>query len=682
MDLDTFLIQAQRPPRPQQELFYMNKQMKLEGFYNRMKANERERNDLRNYYTSQPVYKALGNLMPFNASHSANSDFTQSVQELFGKGLRDSNAITSLLRRNAQIKEQNIEDIENDEDYQAQLASQAEDGDESQKQSLELYFNELQDGGFGGTDINRENTRKALFNLKNTGLTLSLTTLQRFISIVDEFIDSFILSVNNPQFSELIADGRQILTNAKTIEILKTSLKNLDSIENILRILKVLESLEESINFEPSRREAVFDSTFNDIIEAKPAQYIPDKLRVLLTETRKSFDSIKDNLSGINDIRNNTNIVESTTDDSKGVLDTRVSDLIDSFNMAVDKTFIKFIQDSEKDTSKTKTQLGQEFITTAKSDEYYEHILKQFFKTSTAKKFVQSIIKSNRIGPSKKQLFINLINGVGSAKQNLINISTATQGKKAKNQNPKIILDLSDSFKNEYKRFVELYKSMLEDIMRREGNVANGIPARARRVDRGQAVERKVDFEEPKLPTPKPPDVREVKVPDTTPATAKFLDKLSDKTLKKNMDFIKKPTGKKPANYKVVIKPTTSLAKAQEQLRTAQKDYSRRQGQSQKAYVKQDVDTAQRIVDMIVDNNTPKQAPAEEAVSQADIDEAAKALRFNEDDSDDIDEAGIQEQKGEGKRIPSKQYRKSKGGNKKPAQIDNEHKLRLKALLM
>jgi len=195
-----------------------------------------------------PLYPPLQPPLPFLSSSNNNYNVSNYTG---GAGLDVNEAIQNAIKRNAKIIAENREKLLNDEEYQAQIAqSEGAEDTTSQRQSLELYFNELQDGGFGGTDINRENTRKALFNLKNVGLSLTLQTIQRFTDITNEFLDSFILSVNNPQFSEILLKPSSAITPAKKVEILKNSLRNLDSIENILRILKILDVLDETYNFQ------------------------------------------------------------------------------------------------------------------------------------------------------------------------------------------------------------------------------------------------------------------------------------------------------------------------------------------------------------------------------------------------------------------------------------------------
>ena len=215
------------------------KKMILDNLMNANLRTKRYNRDMLNsHMTNEPFLEPIKPAMPFLSSHT-NPDryvFDGLDYDVFtGSGLAEDNVLRGLLARNESVRATNKAELLADESGTFDTEEQVDTS--SQKQSLELYFNELQDGGFGGTDINRENTRKALFNLKAIGLDLNLQTIQRYEKIVNEFIDSFVLSVQNPQFSEILDAGSQSIKPKQRIEILKASLKNLDSIENILRMI-------------------------------------------------------------------------------------------------------------------------------------------------------------------------------------------------------------------------------------------------------------------------------------------------------------------------------------------------------------------------------------------------------------------------------------------------------------
>jgi hypothetical protein len=405
-----------------------SEQWNLETIKRELEAHRRteqyKHDILTDYYTSLPLVNYQQPVMPFISSTSSTSqNINDTMKNLYGRGVQQNTIIKDLIIRNEEQREQNRIEIEGDEDFQARAVSNNQ-GDELQRQSLEIYFNELQDGGFGGTDVNRTNTTKALFNLKNVGLELSLSDIQRFQDISNEFIDSFILTVDNPQFSELLIDGKQKLTSGKNVDILKKSLSNLDSIENVLRILKVLNVLEESLNLQDIQRQPIFDRQFDEIIKAKPQKFIPDKFRALLTKSNGVLNQLKDKLDGIQDIRDKT----ANTGLRENIINKE--NLTPLYNRMVNYVKNDLFAGIKQAASRGIPKRDFFFFLKQKLQDNPDEILSivgKFFQTQKTREYVSSILKDVSLTPSIREALLNLINGKNI--KNSIDVITTSQSK-------------------------------------------------------------------------------------------------------------------------------------------------------------------------------------------------------------------------------------------------------------
>ena len=666
------------------------KKMIFDNIMNSHLQNEQyERDMMSNYVTNQPFMKPIQPPMPFLSSYT-NPDryaFDGLEYDVFtGSGVAEDNVLRGLLQRNASIQAQNKAELQADET--GTFDTQEDEDTSSQKQSLELYFNELQDGGFGGTDINRENTRKALFNLKAIGLNLNLNTIQRYKDIVNEFIDSFVLSVQNPQFSEILNDGRQNLTVTKRVEILKASLKNLDSIENVLRILKVLDVLEETYNTQDIQREPIFEARFNDIIEAKPTQYIPQQLRALLTRANKTFEQIKDKLQGIQEVRQDIK-----RDDVR-----ITSDRADmrSFNAQINQLFTPFMEKyvNEEFNKIKKSNNGLAWtIARLNGVQYdFEKILTQFFKTKKTRKLVANILSNITLNSGQRQNFINLVNGSDGAETELQNV------------NEVLWEELKDSMRD--------YISGMVNKLRRRKADNDELPER---IEEAREVLRKPKARQakpaqpvqPAQPKPQPKQQytpSQAPLPKKTPTEARFFEAPE---LLEQMNSAMKPLGDVHPRANITsISPTTNLNKAKKQQDEAVELLDSKMKRNSRAKVTKQqkiaVENAKMIVDSILRNNQFKAQrgrlddiqrrlefsddgrafPDEAQQKEQDIrraeqeaEERAKAQAL-EQAQEQLARQQAEEQKGQGRR---KKAPKSKGGKKAQA-IDSEHKARLKAL--
>jgi len=658
-----------------------------------------ERDMMNSYVTNQPLVKPIQPPMPFLSSHTNSDRYAyHSMNSILGSGVAEDNVIRGILKRNAEIRKENKEELEADDSGLFDREDLLDDS--SQKQSLELYFNELQDGGFGGTDINRENTRKALFNLKSIGLSLDLRTIKRFEKIVNEFIDSFILSVQNPQFSELLtdADKPQDVKPAKRIEILKTSLKNLDSVENILRILKVLDVLEETYDTQDIRREPIFEARFNDIIEAKPTQFIPQKLRALIVHANKEFDKIKDEVQGIYDIRGDK-LKKSDREriDKQKLLDVSRT-IIDKFESYLRKQSLQLFNKVKKSHDLFEQEVFFEFEL---NDDKFINYLEKFFKTKQIRAIVSKNLSNFTLTLARRNALIELVNGEGDTEKNINTISKS----------------LMQSLNRVYN---DVKAELLAYIHKRSRKPEPKIKPKLPHGEPAQPIQ-------PPKPavTPPPLTPSQAPIPKTTTSERNFLN---GSELLEQIKSKMKPLGAVHPQAKISkITPTTNLLEAEKQRDEAVELLkSKRKSKNVKAQQKIAVQNAQMIVDSILQNRLfkmqheqlqdvsrnlnfddagdgqafqPPRKPTVEQLQQdmqeqegqpsalsraeelvRDMRELARQEQSRRKQAGEEEQKGQEKQKGQGK---MKRKVNKKGGVKlsKSSRPDSEHLSRLKALL-
>lgn len=633
------------------------KQMILDNIMNtRLQTEQYERDMMRSYITNQPVQKPIKPAMPFLSSYT-NPDryaFDGLEYDYFtGSGLAEDNVLRGLLARNESVRATNRAELLGDESGTFDTPEQADTS--SQKQSLELYFNELQDGGFGGTDINRENTRKALFNLKAIGLSLDLKTLQRYEKIVNEFIDSFVLSVQNPQFSEIIFSGEQNIAPSKRAEILKASLKNLDSIENVLRILKVLDMLEETYNTQDIQREPIFEARFNDIIEAKPTQYIPNELRALLTHANKTFDKIKDKMQGIQDIRANTKEDRFLKEDKaqeKVKLDNDIMKISETFAQDFN-TFVTKAYDKVRRTSSSPREWKKAFGKLINPDTFDKY-LQAFFTERDMREIIARIVSNENSSPAVRKAYIRLANGEGDITNNIKSASKP----------------LADMIKTNSGRIVEEFRQKIS-----ESTVPPVAPPRPRNVPHGQ--------------------------PATTPPRPRQINRKMDEEQKRELKNSLTPLPKSKRKLKEKVELYDDVQSAEKQVKKFTDSLSRKKTKNSIDVATVQLENAKKVLEFALQNEKPEEVQpvpfnldgddgraipvetrsqkrkreAQEAEERAKAQALAQAQEQLE--RQQLAEAGEEEQKGEGRR---RKAHKKKGGMKKTQTIDNEHRARLKAL--
>lgn len=680
----------------------LHRRMVFQNITNRHVQNDQYQQDLlRRFIVNEPISKPIQPPMPFNSSHTNMDRYSYGgyqYNHLLGSGLAEDDAIRSILRRNADIRAQNEQELQNDESGQFDTEEQTDTS--GQKQSLELYFNELQDGGFGGTDINRENTRKALFNLKAIGLDLNLTTLQRYEKIVNEFIDSFVLSVKNPQFSEIISNSSQDVQPAKRIEILKASLKNLDSIENVLRILKVLDALEETYNLQDIQREPTFEAQFNDIIEAKPTQYIPKELRALLTRANKTFDQLKDQMQGIQDIRGDIQDKPSRIKSDTPKLNDFYTRLVTGFEIQFTKS-AKKIFDKVRENYSPRNQEG--VFEHKLSQNKFNNDLKAFFKSVKVRDIISQNMSNYVLNQASRHALINLVNGEGDVNNNIKIVS--------KDFNTM----LQDVYTTVKKKFIDQINPQNQQPAQPVQPVQPAQPAQP-----VQPVQ-PVQPAQPK-PIPQTPKIqpKQAPIPDTTPTERKFFD---EPELLKQIEENIIPILNVHHKSKITnVKPTTNLADAEAQQQEASTTLTdkKKKGRSKTVITQQKLalKNAKMIVKSIKKNNQyKKQTKQLDDVKQKidfeqdgraipdDIQQQEQSIAQQQQEAEDIakeqalayaqeqlkrtQQEEEVEQKGQGRstgirgrRIPSRAYKTKGGKNKKESSIDQEHRSRLRALLM
>ncbi len=160
--------------------------------------------------------------------------------------------------------------------------------DDSSKISLELYFNELIDGGFSNAEISKENARKAIGNLNRIGLSLSKSDLDRYYKILSEILDKFAFQARNPEFNNILYSMPQNTLKYKKEwdGLLKPLLQNIEGIEGVYKVYLIIVSLQQSWGQDSITRENIFTEQFNEIIKANPIELLPPEIKATVKNVR------------------------------------------------------------------------------------------------------------------------------------------------------------------------------------------------------------------------------------------------------------------------------------------------------------------------------------------------------------------------------------------------------------
>lgn len=263
--------------------------------------------------------------------------------------------------------------------------------DESSKISLELYFNELIDGGFSGADISKENARKAIGNLNRIGLTLSKSDLDRYEKILSEILDKFIFQARNPSFNigKMIIPKNSTKSRREWEAEMKPLLQNIEGIEGVYKIYLIILSLQQSWGQDNITRENIFTQQFNEIIKANPVELLPTDLKKTVKNVR---DYIRENNIKI------SNLIKSVDDSDnitpfKGYTDRLYQDEKNEFkNKTIKYLASQTAKEMRRDNKEEDAELLDKYDTKDKLTKYISENISDYYDDT----YITSLTKKIR----------------------------------------------------------------------------------------------------------------------------------------------------------------------------------------------------------------------------------------------------------------------------------------------
>ena len=433
--------------------------------------------------------------------------------------------------------------------------------------------------------------------------------------------------------------------------------------------------LDETYNIQLIRREPIFEAKFNDIIEAKPSEYIPDEFRVLLRRANLKFDKIKDKMQGIQEIRQDLK-----QGNQRDAVDTKefnqtLSTIVDEFKVFYSKIANKLLQQVKKTKPETE---WVDALYDSFGHVQLDKILGDFFQTKKMKDKISQFLSNNKLTPSVRQSFLNMANGKGDF---------TTDWKVITNHVPdKFINDLLQAIEGIIQGVMKKIDKLAVKSAERITNKINqmeGIPKSPYRQQKQR--ESRQFFEEMRdslspLPKSKRRVKEEVKLYDDVESARKQVE-----AFRLNLSRKKNPQNRAIAevqleNAEKILEQATQYQAQQQQedeIEPRQLDFDsfipRRETRAmKKARLAREAEEAKEAEEL--EKQTPARLRADELVR--DIRELVQQ------DMQGQKQAGEEERKGRGK-IKRKVKVNKKGGVKlsKSSRPDSEHLSRLKALL-
>ncbi|MCP4055673.1 MAG: hypothetical protein GY739_22055, partial [Mesoflavibacter sp.] len=159
---------------------------------------------------------------------------------------------------------------------------------------------------------------------------------------------------------------------------------------------------------------------FNDIIEAKPTQFIPQKLRALIVHANKEFDKIKDEVQGIYDIRGDK-LKKSDREriDEQKLIDVSRT-IIGEFESYLRKQSLQLFNKIKKSHDLFEQEVFFEFEL---NDDKFINYLEKFFKTKQIRAIVSKNLSNFTLTLARRNALIELVNGEGDTEKNINTIS-------------------------------------------------------------------------------------------------------------------------------------------------------------------------------------------------------------------------------------------------------------------
>ena len=194
----------------------------------------------------------------------------------------------------------------------------SEDADKA-KTALELFFNSVVDTDFSNMVGSDKEMKQAIGNLQKYGTSLSQQDLKRYVSILEESVESNITNIKDvvEKIRAEQGDPNKFVLLLKEYE---TNVENIEELELMYKMFLMLKGLESTIDMDPKSRQVAFTQQFKEIIKARPRKIMPTNLFNAYEEAKNGMKELKDALPSANfDVRKARKTAEATAkvDDDK-----------------------------------------------------------------------------------------------------------------------------------------------------------------------------------------------------------------------------------------------------------------------------------------------------------------------------------------------------------------------------
>lgn len=163
------------------------------------------------------------------------------------------------------------------------------------KETLELFFNELVSNNFTNTEYNTEAIKRIFTILRRSGIDLNLKTLNRFSNILDENLRQYLDNlVENRDLNLRTAINKIEVDDDPDVSNYLNNLSNLPDFEFLYKIYLILETLINSYNLGEQERKQNFNSQYQEIIKARPSNLYTGKIKNMVELSKDRIKQLKD----------------------------------------------------------------------------------------------------------------------------------------------------------------------------------------------------------------------------------------------------------------------------------------------------------------------------------------------------------------------------------------------------
>jgi len=163
------------------------------------------------------------------------------------------------------------------------------------KETLELFFNELVSNNFTNTEYNTEAIKRIFTILRRSGIDLNLKTLNRFSNILDENLKQYLDNlIKNKDLNLRTAVDKIKVEGDEDVSNYLNNLSNLPDFEFLYKLYLILEALINSYNLGEQERKQNFNLQYQEIIKARPSNLYTGKIKSMVDLSKDRIKQLKD----------------------------------------------------------------------------------------------------------------------------------------------------------------------------------------------------------------------------------------------------------------------------------------------------------------------------------------------------------------------------------------------------